>query len=70
MLKKITQSPYLNLLSGSVLVIAAGNEIWDSFGEVGLAAHHGVALYGLIQILKSLPDIMEGINFVEEAEDS
>lgn len=60
----------MNLLSGIVLFLTAGNEIWDSFGEASIAVHHSVALYGLIQILKSLPDIMEGLKEVEEAEES
>lgn len=58
----------MNLLSGTILLITAGHEVWETFGEAGMGAHHGVAFFGLIQVLKSFPDIMEGFKEVIEVE--
>lgn len=69
MLKKITQSPYLNLLSGLVLVVFAGHETIETFGEASVRAHHGVLLFGIIQTIKVLPELMHGLKEIEEAND-
>ena len=70
MLKKITASPWLNLLAGIILLITSGYEIWDSLGEATLGAHHGVFVFGLIQILKSIPEIMHGLDEIEKGEEA
>lgn len=70
MLKNITQSPYLNLLCGAILLISAGYEIWLHLGTEGLRAHHGIALVGLIQILRSVPEILEGVNHMGDAKEN
>ena len=44
------------------MLIAAGNEIWQSIRSFELGAHHGVFLYALLQCLKTLPDLMEPLN--------
>jgi len=67
MLKKITQSPYLNLFSGVVLLLTAGYEIWNTFGESIIGAQHGVAVFSLVQIAKSIPEIMHGLKEFEDA---
>jgi len=67
MLKQITQSPYLNLLSGLILLMTAGYETWDTFEEATLGAHHGILIFGLIQIAKSIPEIMVGLKELDEA---
>lgn len=70
MLRKITHSPYLNLLSGMILLITAGSEIWESFEEASLGAHHGIAFFGLVQMLKSIPEFFHGVKEIEEAENN
>ncbi len=69
MLKKITESPYLNLLSGLVLLITAGYETIDTFGEESMGTQHGVFLFGIIQIIKVIPELMHGLKEVEEAKE-
>ena len=59
-LEKIARSPYLSLVSGIVLLVTAGWQIVSSFGEGGVGAHHGVAFYGLVQIIRSFPEIVYG----------
>ncbi|MEJ6570100.1 MAG: hypothetical protein QNL80_14650 [Akkermansiaceae bacterium] len=67
MLKKIIQSPYLNLLSGLILLITAGYETWESFGEASIGAHHGILIFSLIHIAKSIPEVMHGLKELDEA---
>lgn len=67
MLKKITQSPYLNLLSGLILLTTAGYETWDSLEEATMGAHHGILIFSLIQIAKAIPEIMVGLKELDEA---
>ena len=67
MLKNIVQSPYLNILSGLILLITAGYETWKGFGETSLGAHHGILIFSLIHIAKSFPEVMHGLKELEEA---
>lgn len=69
MLRRITQSPYLNLLCGIILIWTAGYEILERLGEPGIRTHHGVAIFGLVQIVKSLPEIMHGLKECREGEE-
>ena len=54
MLRDITQSPYLNLLSGLILLMTAGYETVETFDHLHLATHHGVLCFSLIQIIKTV----------------
>jgi hypothetical protein len=67
MLKRITQNPYLNLVSGFVLLFTAGFEVWESIGEASVGAHHGILVFSLIHIAKSIPEVMHGFKEFEEA---
>lgn len=69
MLTTITRSPWLQMVAGIILLITAGNEIWTSIDEFSLGAHHGVAVFGLFQIVKSIPEILHGLNELQEGED-
>ncbi|NQY64785.1 MAG: hypothetical protein HRT38_13830 [Alteromonadaceae bacterium] len=67
MLKKIVQSPYLNLLSGLVLLITSGSETWNLFDELVIGAHHGILIFSIIQIVKTIPEILQGLKEVDES---
>ncbi len=67
MLEKITQSRYLNLLSGFVLLFTSGYETWHTIDHFSIGAHHGVLIFSIIQILKTLPEIMDGARELTEA---
>lgn len=67
MLEKITRSPQLNLLSGLALFVSSGYETWHTIDHFSLAAHHGVLIFSIIQILKALPEIKEGTKELSEA---
>lgn len=59
LITRIAQHPYLNLFSGLILLITASHEIRVSLDE-GIGSHHGMALFGLAHIIKTLPELMHG----------
>lgn len=67
MLKKITESPYLNLLSGLILLVTSAYETITSLGEASLGAHHGVLVFSIIQLAKVIPEINRGLGEIQEA---
>jgi len=68
MLKQITQNPILNLICGLILLATAAIETFESFHELSIGAHHGILVFSIIQIAKSLPEIMHGLKEIEESE--
>lgn len=58
LLKRIADNPHLNLVSGFILLTTSGCEIWRTLGEGKVGAHHGIAFFGLVQIVQSLPHIL------------
>lgn len=69
-LKMIVTNPYLNLLVGLILLYSGISESWYEIQEmnnVHFGVHHGVIVFSLMQILKTLPDIFEGMDFLTGA---
>lgn len=69
-LKLILNSPWLNLLVGLVLLYSGGTEVWRDWRDAtahGIGAHHGVALYGLVHLLKCLPELFEGLAHIDKS---
>lgn len=65
MLKNLSTNPILNLLSGSILLATSGYEIWSTIEEFTVGAHHGVFIFSIIQLLKTLPEIFHGSRELE-----
>ncbi len=67
MLKKIVNNPYLNFIAGILLLLTSGVELFEleSLGEV--SGNHGVFVYSLLIVLKSIPEILHGLEEVEKA---
>jgi hypothetical protein len=70
MLKKFTNNRYINLLSGLVLLVTSGYETLNTFSSFSVGAHHGILLFSVLQILKSLPDITDGLSELDVAVES
>jgi hypothetical protein len=71
---RVADDPRLNLCSGIILLLTglletAALVVEDALG-MPIGAHHGVALFGFLQVIKALPDTMRGLKFVEEGEES
>jgi len=65
-LKKISENPYLDLISGIILLITSGYEIITNLDKLSIGAHHGVAIFGMIQIIKSIPPLLETLKNCEK----
>jgi hypothetical protein len=64
-LKTVVKHPSTQLVCGLILFLSGMAEIgYDFFSAertFRLGVHHGVALFGLVQMLGSLPDLVDGL---------
>ena len=60
LLKQFAENVYVNLIAGFVLFFTSGIEIVHTLDEGTIGAHHGVAVFALVKILKDLHDIHHG----------
>ena len=67
MINFITESPWINLFAGVILLVSSGNEIISSLDHFSLKSHHGVALFGLIQVIQTFPHLLHGLKEVQES---
>lgn len=67
MLKEIVQSPYLNLVSGLILLISASYETWLNIDEIAFGLHHGMLIFSLAHIARTIPEVMHGLKELNEA---
>ena len=67
-LKKITTHPLLQMFLAIVLIYAGLSEAWETASEDirqwNLGAHHGIAILGIVNFFKSLPELFEGLAIV------
>ena len=72
-LKAFAQHPTTQLAAGLVLVISGMAEVIYDLMSVEhsfrLGVHHGVLLFGLVQVLGSFPEFIEGMERTFEAMD-
>ncbi len=65
LLKKFIDNPLVQLLIGAILVATSLSEAWETLSHdltnSNFHSHHGVILYGIAMVLKTLPDCIEGI---------
>lgn len=60
-IREWVENPWLSLISGLVLLVTSGSEILETLESGSVGAHHGIAFLGLIQVIRSLPHILEGV---------
>lgn len=64
-LRTIISHPLTEMITGLILLVSglstAYYELADAEQTVRLGVHHGVALWGLVQVLGSLPDLIDGM---------
>jgi len=68
-LRKLVSNPYLNLLVAVVLLYSGLSESWHEIQEIEefrFGVHHGIIIYSLLQILKTLPEVFEGMEYLTE----
>jgi len=69
MIKKITENPYLNMGVGIIFLWSGISETLSELQELEefkMGAHHGVIIYSIMHILKTLPDIFEGMEYLSK----
>jgi len=73
MLKLIVTSPYLNLIVGIIMIATSFQEayetLYDDLKNLSFGAHHGLIVYGLLVVVRALPDIFEGLTFLKDSSD-
>ena len=70
LLKRITESPGLNFTVGVIFLLTGVSEAIDGLiseaESVAVGAHHGAMVFGLLHALKHLPDLFEGVEYLEK----
>lgn len=71
--RQIVENPYLNVVVGIIFMCSGISETVEEFRHsenVKLGAHHGVILFSILHILKTVPDFFEGLDYIEKASES
>ena len=58
-LKRYCEHVYVAITMGLVLLFSSSIEIVRTFEE-GIGAHYGVALLGLVHVIKAIPQVIDG----------
>jgi len=73
LLRRIAENPFLNIAVGFILMVTSLLECLEPFlGSMfhsPIGVHHGAFLFGMVQFLKWLPDLVKGMQFIEHGED-
>ena len=72
LLKHIIDNPYLNIVVSLLLLFSAISETVHEFKrihEFKFGVHHGIILFAILHILKSFPDLFEGLEYIDKAGD-
>ena len=59
-LKSVIENRWIKIIVALALFFSAGAEVFDNLEELDIGAHHGVLLYSILNIFKTLPDFFEG----------
>ena len=64
-LRKFVSHPWVSLMVAVVMLLAGLSEGWETLQEdlmnADLRAHHGIIVYGFYAMLKSIPDVFDGL---------
>lgn len=67
LLHTIAHHPVSLLFIGIVLVVTSSIEIIDTFDSGSVGSHHGIFVFGLWQLLKTLPELFHASELIDEA---
>ncbi len=68
-LKRIVENPYLNLIVGLLFLYSGVSEMLHELEELEehkIGVHHGVIVFAVLQIFKTLSELFEGLEYVDE----
>ena len=70
-LKPFLESPWVSLGVGLVLLLTSLSEAWETLGEdlrnLRLGTSHGLGLFGIFFVLKSIVEVLERVVDASEA---
>ncbi len=69
-LKRIVKNPYINIIVALLLFYSGISETVHELRELEgfkVGAHHGVILFAVLQIFKTIPDLFEGLEYIDDA---
>ena len=66
--KRWVESAVLNLIVGLIMFGSGLMEAWDTLGadlaSANFGGHHGIAVFGLFSVVRALPDLFGGMEYV------
>ncbi len=63
-LRAFANNVYVNLSSGLVLFGTSLTEVVQTIEEGAIGAAHGVAIFGILHVMKVIPELLEGSEFL------
>ncbi len=63
-LARFLENPWTNIGVALILIATSSVEVWEDFAHEdgsGLGAHHGILVFGVVSLLKALPDALGGV---------
>lgn len=70
-IKRFVKHPFTKLSVGMILVVTSGLEIaedlLDEIPGMNLGGHHGLMLFGLVNAVSSIPELVEGLEHAAES---
>ncbi len=69
-LKRIVKNPYINIAVAILLFYSGVHETVRELSELEgfrIGVHHGVILFSILQIFKTIPDFFEGLEYIDDA---
>ncbi|MEO1990786.1 MAG: hypothetical protein ABGW78_02555 [Pirellulales bacterium] len=65
-IRAVAESPFMKFTTGVVLLTSGLDEaietLFDDISALELGAHHGVMVLGFVNLLSSLPDLLDGMS--------
>lgn len=70
-LRRLIENPNTNLLVGLILFSTGLSEAWDTLSydvsHLHFSVHHGIMVYGLFSMVKTIPDIFSSLQYVHQS---
>jgi hypothetical protein len=73
-IKRFVKHPMTKLSVGVILVVTSGLEIaedlLDEIPGINWGGHHGLMLFGIVNAISSIPELVEGLEHAAESTES
>ena len=68
--KQLLDQPWVNFAVAVIIIGSGLAEGWDTMAEdlqnLNIKSHHGVIVFGFVNMLQSIPDLLMGVEKVAE----